>query len=372
MGFLDLYQRLSTIPTAPYREKWLRERVLAELDGIRGLTVKSDQWGNVAARLTRGREGAHPIAFVAHLDHPGFHVAGPVNKEGHLPVVFDGGVDDEFFPEGKIRLFRSPDDAGIPAQIVSMSERSNDARRNRTGFVLPEGDASNSLIGMWDLEPWKVEGDLLHGRAVDDLGGVCAMLETLTRLAKSDEPTDTIMLFTLAEETGFRGALLLCMDPNREELLPQSTRVISVETSSALPNVPVGGGAVIRVGDRSTIFNPVITAELEFAAKPGEGEERRPPQRALMDGGSCEATAFNAFGYRAGGVCLPLGNYHNMNKEKSCIEEEYISLSDAEDLVTMMERVSLIDTTSFVPHAKLRERLAEYAREAREHWGFEG
>ena len=30
-----------------------------------------------------------------------------------------------------------------------------------------------------------------------------------------------------------------------------------------------------------------------------------------MDGGSCEATAFCAYGYRASGVALPLGNYHN-------------------------------------------------------------
>jgi hypothetical protein len=31
-----------------------------------------------------------------------------------------------------------------------------------------------------------------------------------------------------------------------------------------------------------------------------------------MDGGSCEATPFCSAGYRAGGVAVPLGNYHNM------------------------------------------------------------
>ncbi|NNE43420.1 MAG: hypothetical protein HKN12_04375 [Gemmatimonadetes bacterium] len=35
-------------------------------------------------------------------------------------------------------------------------------------------------------------------------------------------------------------------------------------------------------------------------------------QRRLMDGGGCEASAFCAAGYRAGGVALPLINYHNM------------------------------------------------------------
>jgi hypothetical protein len=36
-------------------------------------------------------------------------------------------------------------------------------------------------------------------------------------------------------------------------------------------------------------------------------------QRRLMDGGSCEATAFCAAGYRSGGLALPLDNYHNMS-----------------------------------------------------------
>jgi endoglucanase len=31
-----------------------------------------------------------------------------------------------------------------------------------------------------------------------------------------------------------------------------------------------------------------------------------------MDGGTCNSTAFVAFGYDASGLCLPLGNYHNM------------------------------------------------------------
>ena len=57
-------------------------------------------------------------------------------------------------------------------------------------------------------------------------------------------------------------------------------------------------------------------------------------QRCLMDGGSCEATAFVGFGFRAGGLCLPLGNYHNIGPGQRP-RAEYVSVSDLEQLVTL-------------------------------------
>ena len=55
-------------------------------------------------------------------------------------------------------------------------------------------------------------------------------------------------------------------------------------------------------------------------------------QRCLMDGGSCEATAYAAFGYRTGGLCLPLGNYHNIGANGRA-RAEYVSVSDLENLL---------------------------------------
>ena len=34
-------------------------------------------------------------------------------------------------------------------------------------------------------------------------------------------------------------------------------------------------------------------------------------QRCLMSGGTCEATAYQLYGYETGGLCIALGNYHN-------------------------------------------------------------
>ena len=42
-----------------------------------------------------------------------------------------------------------------------------------------------------------------------------------------------------------------------------------------------------------------------------------PAQRKLMDGGTCEATAFMAMGVEATGVCVPLAGYHNQPDDPS-------------------------------------------------------
>ena len=55
----------------------------------------------------------------------------------------------------------------------------------------------------------------------------------------------------------------------------------------------------------------------------------------LMDGGSCESTAYNHYGVRAGAMCLALGNYHNCGPAQT-IAPEYVDWNDFEGLVATM------------------------------------
>jgi endoglucanase len=63
-----------------------------------------------------------------------------------------------------------------------------------------------------------------------------------------------------------------------------------------------------------------------------------------MPGGTCEATAFSAFGYQSTCLCLPLGNYHNMVEidrvtaggRRAVVGPEFISVNDFHGLVEML------------------------------------
>lgn len=324
-------------PTAPYRERWVTAELDRQVAAIPGAKVTVDRFGNRCVALVKGDPAFPPVALVAHLDHPGF-VVKQIEPGGRLVhAAFEGGVGDPFFLGAAVRLFRSHDDAGVAARIQSVSLKSAGPLGHRSIVLEAEDDASGAVLGMWDLPPFSVKEGVLHSRACDDLVGVSMIMEALRRAAEGEGPANMIGLFTRAEETGFRGTLCLASSPEAHEYLPKDAWVISVETSSARPQTPVGEGAVIRVGDKSSVFDPSVTAALvDAAAELARRGGHRAVKRALMDGGSCEATAFVLHGWRSGGVCVPLGNYHNMNGQTMRIDSEFVSLADCEDLTATM------------------------------------
>ena len=369
LNFTKILIELASHPTVPYREEAMARAVEHLLNQIPGVIVDRDGFGNLIARLTRGLKTKNPWTFVAHMDHPGFIVNGAPDKAGRIPVLFEGFVEDEYFEGAKVRLFRESKVAAnreVIGVVEKMGKRGPAPRRNRRGLIRPLKDATDCVIAMWDLPAIRFEDDLIYGRNIDDLGGVAVILETLRRVSESDRDADVIAVFTRAEETGFRGALVLLEDPKRAKYIPDGARIVSVETSSARPHIKTGEGAVLRVGDRTTIFDPQLCLELETASNTISKEKgRRPLRRALMDGGTCEATAFNMYGFRAVGVCLPLGNYHNMDTTKKRIAEEIISRADAEDLVAVTTELCFARKPTADPLKKLREDLHGYAQDAR-------
>ena len=47
-----------------------------------------------------------------------------------------------------------------------------------------------------------------------------------------------------------------------------------------------------------------------------------------MDGGTCESSAYCTLGYEATGLCVALGNYHNVDAKRKKLGPEYIDLDD--------------------------------------------
>ena len=96
----------------------------------------------------------------------------------------------------------------------------------------------------------------------------------------------------------------------------------------------MGGGPSLRVADSATVFSPGLTAFCRVVARGLARRSRRfTYQRKLMDAGACESTVFCEFGHEATGLCIALGNYHNMDRKRKRIAAEYIDLNDFDRLV---------------------------------------
>jgi len=104
------------------------------------------------------------------------------------------------------------------------------------------------------------------------------------------------------------------------------------------------------------VFDPGLTHHLqEAAASLAAREPSFRFQRALMDGGSCESTAYNLWGVRAGALCLALGNYHNCGP-RGAIAPEFVDWDDLEGLIRLLVEAA---TTwrRHEPGARMRARL---------------
>ena len=97
----------------------------------------------------------------------------------------------------------------------------------------------------------------------------------------------------------------------------------------------IGQGPVIRLGDRKTLFDSIVTSRLDEAAATLIRKEKNfKVQRRIMNGGTCEATPFNLHQIKASGIAIPLGNYHNQRPDGKP-GAEFIDLRDVERAVQL-------------------------------------
>jgi len=333
---------LTGIPTAAGREHhvtaWI-DRWAAERSD---LSVTRDDAGNLvlsAARSALTERDEAPLFITAHLDHPAF-VVESVGADGLIELTFRGSVRDPYFVEAAIVVHASSGER-IAATLVEAGP----AKPLRACRARAAGSPAGVQVGdvaTWMLPDTEVRDGLLHAPACDDLAGVAAALSALDVLRRSGTASDVRVLLTRAEEVGFIGAIRAC----RLGTMPAGSRVIALENSRSFADSPVGGGPIVRVGDRISTFDSDLTRGVaQIAAEEAVQDAAFRWQRKLMPGGACEATAFCAFGYAATCLCLPLGNYHNMadlevveqtQPPRAVVGPEVISLADYHGLVRLL------------------------------------
>lgn len=306
---------LTNLPTASGLEdavvswvaRWVRRRP--------DLTLGRDSGGNLFV-TQKGRKGRAPVLAVAHMDHPAFVV---ISEDGEFE--FRGGVDAPYFRGARIEIVSHPH--GPIGKVADYDPVSG------TGIARFAGEVSPGDIAMWRFSKRRLGRDLFAAPACDDLAGVAAALGALDR-ARSDKSLRHFgVMLTRAEEIGLIGAIHAA----KHRTIPEGARLLSIETSRELPTAPIGGGPILRIGDRATVFDRELSNRI---ARAGDAAGIR-YQRKLMDGGGCEATAFGVYGYSATGLCLALGNWHNRGNLAAVEAGEHTAA------VPMLEEISMGD-----------------------------
>ncbi|MCH9010376.1 MAG: hypothetical protein IIC21_07115 [Chloroflexi bacterium] len=358
---LEHLRELGCRPAAPFFEQGPTEYIREVLAGLAGVESRIDEFGNVIAHYTNGADASQPpIAFVAHMDHPGFEIVSSGAGEGIFQARALGGVPVASLRKPTPVLVLTPDGRRIAGRTVPLPE--DEATQGSERLVGIETDSGlpqeYPMPVVFDLPDFELDGDTIRMRALDDLAGCGSILSSIERLAEDKARADVYAVFTRAEEGGLFGARLMA----EAGTLPANTLVVSVESSPVIPGVAQGDGPVIRTGDRAYTFDGDAEQVL-IAARDSilERDTDFRSQRQLMSGGMCEATAFAAFGYQVTGVAFPLGNYHNattsIQDPDGGVGAEYIRLAD------YLGGVELIAEAAVSVAKRSDSRIRRYVRE---------
>lgn len=350
---------LTALPTASGKEHRVIEWITRWSAQRPEIALTPDPSGNLVLSFKIAAPSTRPIFFTAHLDHPAFVVERLV-APGTIELSFRGGVMDDYFTKARIVIH---DAHGHSHRAVLAEKTRAEGEGKPYAFYIAELESNANHrqiapgdIAVWDIGPAEIQDGILHTLGCDDLSAVAAALAAFDQLLQQHRasPPDVRLLFTRAEEIGFIGAIAAC----KHGTLPRNARVIALENSRSFPDSPIGGGPIVRVGDRVSVFSPSLTDAIAKRAEQIAGAPATPTasqklaaagwkwQRKLMAGGACEASVFYASGYEATCLCLPLGNYHNMadltnvqaglNTTPPTVGREFISVADFDGLVDLL------------------------------------
>lgn len=312
-------------PTAPFREGFVLSEIARFLKSNR-IPFHFDKAGNLIAGWN-GKAATRKkirIGFMAHTDHPGFHVRKQI-----APLLLEafwlGGAPYKKLKNSTVRV-HDPKNLSWSARgkIVEVGEY-NPRHGTEIKILLDRKEKiPRNAYGAFDYPGFKRQGNRIITRAADDLAGcviqLCALMDTYHHF-----PGRAVAVFTRAEEIGYVG----CLAAIKNKSLPH-VPFVSLEASKELEGARIGRGPVLRLGDYESLFDTSLSQALLKEARKLQKNKHFQFQRRIMDGGTCEATALNVLGFRASGISVPLGNYHNQRPDGKP-GPEIISLSDVEN-----------------------------------------
>src|SRR5450432_3043046 len=329
---MKILSELCAVPTAPYAEHRVVEYIEKFAAARTKLKFSRDSFNNLLLELP-GKTKSPRLVFVAHMDHPGF-VARKMIDDRTLLADFHGGVLNEYVKGAKVRFFDK--DREIPGTVIATTV--DKSPYPKTATIRLRFRVAPGSPGMFDQGEPRIKNGKFVSRVCDDLAGVASALTLLDELLKKPSRNSVAVLLTRGEEDGFIGAIASVLHP---KLLKKTDRIISIETSAMQPVARQGDGVVLRVGDRTSIFNSAFMFFLHQQADAlAKRDKKFKYQRSLMPGGTCEATVFDLYGYTTGALCVPLGNYHNMDRERKKIGPEYVDVNDWQNMVKLFVQIA--------------------------------
>lgn len=268
--------------------------------------ITTDVMGNVVVH--KKGTGAK-IMFAAHMDSIGLIVTH-ISDKGFLHFGNLGGVSPHNILHTPVR-FKN----GVRG-TVSLSASKGVKEMNLSDMYIDIGakneEEAKSMVEVGDTAVYDAPafeaGSRIVSPYMDNRISCVVLLMALEQLQNSDN--DLYFTFTVQEEVGLRGAkpVAYAIDPDYG-IAVDVTIADDVPGSKHQASSIFGGGAAIKVMDRSIICHPQVVQWMETLAK----DKGITAQRDIIMGGGTDAGAIHQTrgGVPSGGISIPCRYIHS-------------------------------------------------------------
>ena len=239
-----------------------------------------DRMGNLIAVMRFGDVTApmrRRIMISAHMDEVGFMIT-EIHKDGYLGFDTVGGISDSVIAGRRVKI-KKADGTLLSGVIASKAIHHKDKEERKKAVAVNKLLIDIGAIDKEDAEKHVSIGDfvtfdsefycfgegMIKGKALDDRMGCAAMIEVMRALYASpvSENADVCFCFTVREEIGYSGARIAAYELRPEYALVLETTAVA-DIADVKPSkrvADVGGGVVISVMDRSTIYDKKLVGK---------------------------------------------------------------------------------------------------------------
>ncbi len=283
-------------------------------------------WTDTMGNLIVHKKGTGPkVMFAAHMDSVGLIVTH-IHKDGYLSFGKLGGIRPESILHTPFRFKNGVCGVvslrkNVPLKDMTINDlfldigAKNEAHARR---LVQVGDTAVSRMHAFTTQSH------LTAPYLDDRIACAAMLDALSHI--HSYTSDLYFVFTVQEELGLRGS-----KPAAYAIDPEYAIAVDVTVGEELEDQKqgssvLGGGAAIKVMDRSVVCHPEMVKSLEELAL----KSKIPCQKDVMTSGGTDAGAIHISraGVITGGISIPCRYIHT--------PVETVDLSDVSAVVRLM------------------------------------
>lgn len=273
--------------------------------------ITTDALGNLIAHK---RGDGSKIMFAAHMDEIGV-ITTFIDDNGFIRFSAVGGLCVKNMVNLKVRFANGT--IGVIGSEEEATDKKADIKKLYIDIGAKNKKDAQKKVNIGDtasfIGGYYKSGDTIVSKALDNRAGCYALIEAMKKIKSAKN--DLYFVFTTQEEVGLRGAKTASFGIEPDFAVAVDVTDTGDTPEAPLMSVKLGGGAAIKVMDRSVICDSDVRTHMIETAK----ANNIPYQLEIMTDGGTDAGAIHLSksGVKTGGISIPTRYIHSPSEMAS-------------------------------------------------------